>query len=56
MSGATVFVWETATVTFPGGITDGGNTAEQKDLKTYYNGTYLYAKESFKWPKTSIFL
>lgn len=48
MSGGIVFVWETATVTFAGGITDGEKTAKQKDLKTYYNGTHLYAKESFK--------
>ena len=46
ISGGIVFVWKTATVTFPGGFTDGGKTAKQKDLKTYYNRSYLYAKET----------
>lgn len=48
-----VFVWETAAMTFPGGFTDGGKTAKQKDLKSYLNHFYLYAKKrrSFKWPK-----
>lgn len=40
-----VFVWETAAMTFPGGFTDGGKTAKQKDLKSYLNHFYLYAKK-----------
>lgn len=46
--GGIVIVWETAALSIPG---DGGKTAQQKDLKSFLNRTYLYAKEIFNWPK-----
>lgn len=35
ISAGIIFVWTTATVTFPGASADGGKTAQLKDLKTY---------------------